>query len=399
MEKFHSSVVVVGGGIAGCWLFRRLRDAGVQAVLIEKTALGAGQTIASQGMIHGGQRYATQGKVTQHSKGISEMPAVWGACLRGEGEVDISSAKPLSETQVMWSAGGMASGIMSFFASKSMRAKVAPLKKDSYPAALKNSAFKGKVYEMHEQVMDVATVLSALVEPYKKDVYKGEITFFNKQGEGFSSIVLNDQIELSADQFFFTSGKGNELALEGLGVKAEDESQRRPLHQILVKGGLPEIQGHCLAVDYEPRFTITTHKTKDGENVWYLGGRVSTRTCDLSKEENIQNAKAELEDAFPWIDWEGKEWSTVYIDRAEPKFIAKFSDGKTVNALGDGPVIKTYGNAHICWPTKMTFTPDFVQLALDKALNVVEGDSVALPLPHPEVASYPWDETEWIKIS
>lgn len=398
MQKFHSSVVIIGGGIAGCWLFRRLRDAGVQALLIEKAALGTGQTISSQGMIHGGQRYATQGKATKHSQGIAEMPAVWDACLRGKGEVDISSARVLSEDQIMWSAGGVASGVMSFFAGKSMRAKVDKVEKSDFKKPFNNKTFSGKVYKMDEQVLEVASTLSSLVEPYKEDVYQAEITAFNCEGEGLKTLTLNDGVELRADQFIFTAGEGNEMALEALGQMPENESQRRPLHQVLVKGDLPEVYGHCLAVDYEPRFTVTTHKTQQGENVWYLGGRVSTRTTDLSKEQTILNAKSELEDVFPWMDWQNKEWSTVYVNRAEPKYIAKFSGGKTVNALGDGPVIKTYGNTHICWPTKLTFTPDFVQLALERLGEVKQDKTPVLPFPHPEVARYPWDEAEWVSL-
>ena len=47
-------IIIIGGGIAGLWMLNRLRAEGYDVMLLEKNQLGAGQTIASQGMIHGG---------------------------------------------------------------------------------------------------------------------------------------------------------------------------------------------------------------------------------------------------------------------------------------------------------------------------------------------------------
>ena len=55
MTAPHSTdIVVFGGGIAGLWLLNRLRDEGYDAILLEADGLGAAQTLASQGIIHGG---------------------------------------------------------------------------------------------------------------------------------------------------------------------------------------------------------------------------------------------------------------------------------------------------------------------------------------------------------
>ncbi|HCC44093.1 MAG TPA: FAD-binding oxidoreductase, partial [Gammaproteobacteria bacterium] len=55
MQKID--IAILGGGIAGLWLLNLLVSRGYSVVLLEKEALGAGQTIASQGMIHGGVKY------------------------------------------------------------------------------------------------------------------------------------------------------------------------------------------------------------------------------------------------------------------------------------------------------------------------------------------------------
>ena len=54
MAEYKTNVAIVGGGIAGIWLYNILRQEGINACLIEKDSLGSGQTILSQGIIHGG---------------------------------------------------------------------------------------------------------------------------------------------------------------------------------------------------------------------------------------------------------------------------------------------------------------------------------------------------------
>src|SRR5690606_17055328 len=76
-------VAILGGGIAGLWLLPRLRQAGYSALLLERHALGAGQTVASQGIIHGGLKYALDLKLGSASDALAEMPRRWRACLAG----------------------------------------------------------------------------------------------------------------------------------------------------------------------------------------------------------------------------------------------------------------------------------------------------------------------------
>src|SRR5690606_14944511 len=54
----HVDICILGGGIAGLWLNARLRQQGFSTLLIEPAALGGGQSTKSQGIIHGGTKYA-----------------------------------------------------------------------------------------------------------------------------------------------------------------------------------------------------------------------------------------------------------------------------------------------------------------------------------------------------
>ena len=48
-------LAVIGGGIAGLWILDAAVRAGRNAILVEAFELGHGQSVAAQGIIHGGQ--------------------------------------------------------------------------------------------------------------------------------------------------------------------------------------------------------------------------------------------------------------------------------------------------------------------------------------------------------
>ena len=50
--------MIFGGGIAGLWMANRLTDEGYHVIIIEPHELGGQQTRCSQGIIHGGTKYA-----------------------------------------------------------------------------------------------------------------------------------------------------------------------------------------------------------------------------------------------------------------------------------------------------------------------------------------------------
>ena len=120
----QQDIIILGGGVAGLWLLNRLRAAGYAAVLFERSALGQGQSIASQGMIHGGMKYALGGSLSGASESIADMPAHWQRCLRGEGDVDLRGTEVLSEAYYMWPRNSVRSRLNAFFGSKAVRGKV-----------------------------------------------------------------------------------------------------------------------------------------------------------------------------------------------------------------------------------------------------------------------------------
>src|SRR5688500_449335 len=151
----EADVVIVGGGIAGLWLLNRLRQLGYSTVLLESNALGGGQTRLSQGIIHGGMKYALQGSITSATQAISDMPTIWENCVRGMGEIDLSHVPILSKQQYLWSTASFTSKLAGMFSGLVLKGNVAALDKIHFPEIFQSPNFKGQVYSLDELVIDV----------------------------------------------------------------------------------------------------------------------------------------------------------------------------------------------------------------------------------------------------
>src|SRR3990167_9045563 len=154
MKKTASAdIVIFGGGIAGLWLLYRLRQYGLSAILFESGSLGGGQTHKSQGIIHGGMKYALQGLLTNESQCLADMPARWRACLQGEGDINLSGVPILSSKQYLWTPNKFTSKVAGFFASAALTSKVDSLTREHYPAIFQHPSFKGEVFALDEIVI------------------------------------------------------------------------------------------------------------------------------------------------------------------------------------------------------------------------------------------------------
>src|SRR3990167_10238354 len=101
-KEVTTDITIFGGGIAGLWLHNRLCAKGYSVILLETHALGAGQTIQSQGIIHGGLKYALQGVMTSAAQAMATVPLIWKDCLTGVGEINLQAVPILSKQQYLW---------------------------------------------------------------------------------------------------------------------------------------------------------------------------------------------------------------------------------------------------------------------------------------------------------
>lgn len=388
-------VVIFGGGVAGLWLLARLRQANFNAILVESAALGTGQTRYAQGIIHGGTKYALTGKLTASSEAVFKMPGIWRDCLQGHGEIDLREARVLSPHQYMWSTTSLTSRMAGFFASHVMRSRTESLAAKQRPQIFQDPRFKGHVYRLDEPVLDTVSIITALAKPHLDAIVQAtlESATFNSDDSSQLALKANDGTEwhVATKRIVLAAGQGNAGLLKTMG-RESPAMQLRPLHMVMLRGGLPEsLYAHCLGASVNPRITITSHVDANGEIVWYLGGQLSEDGVKRSEVEQIQAAKDELQDLMPWLDLSQTHWSTLRIDRAEPRQ----ADGKRP----DTSFVDESDGVVTSWPTKMALAP---KLAADVMEHLQQNDIVAsgtppLPAwPQPAFAVLPWqEESRW----
>lgn len=381
----HTDICILGGGIAGLWLNARLQQQGYSTLLVESRALGGGQSNKSQGIIHGGTKYALQGKLTTAAEAIAEMPARWRACLDGHGELDLRGVHVLSAHHYLWSPGNLISNLAGFFASKALRGRVDSVKNSDLPAVFDDRAFKGKVYQLAELVLDVPDVMRRLVELSGDSLISGEAEVQGDARIGISGVQVADQ-HIVAQRYVLCAGEGNEELLHTLNVK-QPAMQRRPLQMVLVKGPkLPALYAHCLGNSSKPRLTVTTHPCADGQWCWYLGGDLAEQGTHMTPDALIKEAQHELKTLLPWVDLSNCQWASLPVTRAEP--------AQSGLVRPDTAYMQSVNNILVCWPTKLALAPDLS----DKVSAVLKNQSVTpqLPqavshLPAPRVATPIWD--------
>ena len=381
----HTDICILGGGIAGLWLNARLRQLGFSTLLIESNALGGGQSSKSQGIIHGGTKYALHGKLTTAAEAIAGMPARWRACLEGSGELDLQGVRVLSAHHYLWSPGNLISNLAGFFASKALRGRVDSIKGKELPAVFANPAFKGKVYRLGELVLDVPDVVRRLAELGEGSLIHGAAQLSGDSQNGITGLLVNGQ-SIIAQRYILAAGEGNEALLNMASI-SQPAMQRRPLQMVLVKGpALPPIYAHCLGSSPKPRITITTHPCADGQWCWYLGGDLAEQGTDMDSGALIAQAQRELSELLPWVDLSNCQWATLPVTRAEP--------AQSGLVRPDNAYVQALGNSLVCWPTKLALAPDLCDQAIAELQRQAVQPEHAQPqvsLPSPVVATPVWD--------
>ena len=385
-------VLIVGGGIAGLWLLAELRAAGVNA-LLATDELGKGQTIASQGIIHGGTKYALTGKLTGATLAIGDMPRIWRSALNGEGAVDFKRVNILTESQLLWTSGGIGSRLTGFFASKAMKSRMEAVPNHAYPELFQTDAFHGGLYRLDEPVLDVPSLLMALREQLAEalmqvDVARSRLRL--RDGKYYYEAVLPDGtvVDVMAQQIVLTAGAGNEALLASTAIS--QRMQRRPLQMVMMRGDMPMVYAHALGMSDKPRATITSHKDSQGKTVWYIGGQPAEQGVGKPPSEVIAATRHELAELLPWVDFSDTEWATWDVDRAE---MAQSDGGRP-----DQPGVTHVENVIVAWPTKLAFAPMLARQLLDSFApftpcggRVGDGGVFALP----PVATPIWDQVTW----
>ena len=386
-------VVILGGGAAGLWTLDVLNARGIKALLIELYALGSGQTIASQGIIHGGLKYSLQGLLTRSAANIKEMPRAWRECLSGERIPNLKGVRMRSDFCHLWRTDDLSSRLGMLGASLGLRVTPDIISDQERPGVL--AGCPGTVARLAEPVISPGSFLSVLRDKNFSLLLKadpGSIELVHQQPGRVSEVRIangRDSLALRPKLVMLTAGSGNAELLALCGLNAPP-MQRRPLHMAMVRGKLPDLNGHCVD-GAKTRVTITTERLSLNSAVWQLGGQIAEDGVNLDSGSLISNARSELEAVLPGIDLARTEWSTVKVDRAEALMAG--------NKRPDDIQVHREGNVIVAWPTKLALVPE---LTRELVRHVDSSDeSVAFPSdrvrnwPAPEVAAAPWETAEW----
>lgn len=382
-------VVIFGGGIAGLWLLDRLRHDGFSVALLEADQLGAGQSVASQGIIHGGTKYTFGLVLDTAVKELREMPTTWRDSLQGSGGPDLSQARTLSPRTYMWIPQQVGGGMLGAFSRIVMRSRVQGLPRSEWPDALDSHAAAGSVHALDELVLDIPSVLEVLKAAHRERIRRIPGRHRLSFADGDGRLRVGD-ITVSAQRFVLAAGAGNEELLVRAGID-DIRHQRRPLHQVMVAGMKQALYAHCVGKSTRPLATITAHPSSEGDYVWYVGGRVAEDGVAESEAQLIRRAQRELPRLFPAADFGAARWATFRIDRAEGAVAGGRRPG--------GPVVQSRGRFIIAWPTKLALAPALseriVHLLHRQQVRPGASQIEALSaLPEPNVARPPWEGVE-----
>jgi len=356
--------LIIGGGIAGLWLLACLKAQGWRVFLCESTALGHGQTIASQGIIHGGTKYALTGQASKAAQAIADMPKRWQQALQGQGAVDLSTVSCLTDHQLLWTSAKVSAKVTGFFASKLMQSRMQSIKPDAYPRFFQHTDFRGHLYQLAEPVLDIPSVLTTFQQQFNDDLIHSQAITLQADPNNaahYNATVQceNQPITFQPQRIFATAGEGNLALLEQLAAISPDAlsaqisptiMQRRPLQMLMVKGKqLPPLYAHALGASDKPQITITSHTDRQGEVVWYIGGEPAEKAVQQTPQQAIQTTETLLKKVLPWLDTQGLLWSSYHINRAE----GIQAQGQRPNT----PIYHQFANLVFAWPTKLAFAP------------------------------------------
>lgn len=306
---------IVGGGIAALWSASLLAKRGLSVVVCEPNGLGGVQTLASQGIIHGGAKYSSD-RTAPLSVALNAMPDRWRACLEGAGEIDLRGVEVLAEK-------------MHFHVGR-------------------------QILELDDFVLDVAALVRRLAEGVANRIVALAVAPESLvQGDSGIERIDLGPYAIRARTYVFAAGAGNEALARRAGF-APGVMQLRPLRQTVARlREDPRLYVHWTADDRqaEPTLTITGHGP-----LLSIGGMVADAGAARSESAQIAAVRELLRQAFPDIALDGACFTTFVAVRAEPA-------ARAIQDIPDAFVAR-HGNCLLCLPVKLSLAPRLGDLVL-----------------------------------
>ena len=376
--------------MAGLFTLDALVRAGRNALLVERRALGLGQTTSSQGILHAGVKYALGGVAGDDAEEAAAAAGLWRAMLDGSGAPSLSGLRTLASHEFLWRTAGLMGAAGMLGARLALQTRPEAVPEAERPAWL--AGVRGEVYRLGEVVIDPRDLLGRLARPHAGRIALGDVTELRCETSRAAVTVTvgSASLRLEATQVFLAAGEGNEALLAMAGHGEREPMQRRPLRQAMVRGRLPWIFGHCID-GAKTRVTVTSDEMAEAV-VWHVGGEVAERGPELDEAAFLVHARRELATCLPGADLRGAEFASYLVQRAEPRT----SSGRrpaTVHVRAVGPLVTL-------WPVKLVMAPRAAAQAAALSLSHAEGADGCWPTeaPRPTLAPRPWEEATWTRL-
>jgi glycerol-3-phosphate dehydrogenase len=386
--------LIIGGGIAGLWTLDALDERGFAVALLEPGALGAGQTLASQGIIHGGLKYTLRGLLHRSAEAVSAMPERWRQSLTGSVRPDLSSVTVRSPSTWLWRSESLRSKLGLLGARSGLRSVPIETPVAERPEVLRGAP--GTVYRVDEPVLDTLSLVRAFAARHAERLIAvpglrdaGGLTL-TREGTGVRVELpigpngAGSRLSLRARSIILAAGAWNESLRAQLGLPPA-LMQRRPLHMAVVRSAPAELHGHCVD-GAATRVTITTSTDSAGRLVWQLGGQLAEEGVALTAEALVNRAIDEVRAVLPGVDLRATEWGSYRIDRAERATQAGLRPD-------DAQIVDDDASVLTIWPTKLALAPRAAELVLDalRARSIAPSGAQRIDAPRPALGEPPWE--------
>jgi len=382
MDNVHDlDILIFGGGIAGLWLLDELRRSGHSALLLETQALGQGQTITSQGILHGGFKHAIGGRNRAYAKTLNAMPGIWRACFRDLREPRLSLVAMRGYSMYVWRTGSIGAIFGQVGARFGLHVEFTKVAGGSLPSVL--NGCPGTTYRLEEQVVDPASLISWLASRNRARIIHAADIRFSVGASGrveevrFASADRTQSLRIRPNAVVFTAGEGNIALREACGLPTSG-IRRIPLAILLVRGRLPILNGFCVD-GIKAKAIVTSQEVGHDTIVWQVA-------CEGIASDNPQFedlAWRALSESLPGFDWPRVERSAYHANRVE--YAAN-------DTRSDGVQILEEGNAITAWPTKLVLAPRLAE-EIVRRLPPPSGADAASLVPcwsRPSIATVPW---------
>ncbi|MDE0036255.1 MAG: FAD-dependent oxidoreductase [Gammaproteobacteria bacterium] len=322
LRSLSVDAAIVGGGISGLWLANLLDRRGLSVVVCEPNGVGGTQTVASQGIVHGGVKYGA----SPLASALKGMPDRWRACLEGTGEVDLTGVGVLAE-KIDFHVGD-------------------------------------ETVEVDEFVLDIPSVVRRLARPIAHRVVASAVFPDSLVADGTHIERFElDPCTIHARTYLLAAGAGNEALARQAGFPGK-AVEHRPLRQTIARlRRSAGVYAHWMASPTEagPTLTVTSH-----DSLLSVGGRVADAGARRDEAAQIAVVKDLLRQAFPDIDVENAAFETFVADRAEP----------ASDAIGNLPdaYVARRGNCLLCLPVKLSLAPRLGDLVTAELGDLAPGE-------------------------